>query len=158
MKKTIVIVILVIYIASIVIVNFFGLKIKEFEKVDYVEEIRCNSITVQNETPKTYEVYKVSDDGIPEYRFDFIKGDYTKDPESLANNPNVVYINYEVLPYTADNPNVKITFSGEGLENFVHYDEERQCFIFLKSKKRIEITITADDGHGAVTKIKIMSK
>ena len=42
MKKTIVIVILVVYIASIAVVNFFGLKIKEFEGVEYVEEIRCD--------------------------------------------------------------------------------------------------------------------
>ena len=46
MKKTIVIVILVVYIASIAVVNFFGLAIKEFDGVEYVQEIKCNSITV----------------------------------------------------------------------------------------------------------------
>ncbi len=158
MKKTIVIVILVVYIASIAVVNFFGLKIEEFDHVEYVQAIQCNGITVMNENPKSYPVYKTGEDGIAEYRFDFIKGNYTKDPESLASNPNVVYIDYEVIPHTAENPNVTITFDEAGVENFVHFDAERQCFVFLKAKRRIVVTISATDGSGATTTIKIMGR
>ena len=158
MKKTIVIVILVVYIASIAVVNCFGLKIEEFDHYEYVQEIKCNGITVKNENPKSYGVYKVSDEGIPEYRFDFIKGNYTKDPESLASNPNVVYIDCEVLPHTAENPNIAITFDEAGMENFIYFDAERQCFIFLANKKRITVTISATDGSGVQTQIKIMSR
>ena len=76
MKKTIIIVILVIYIASIAIVNFFGLKIKEFDRVEYVEEIKCNGITVMHENPISYEMKEVSEEGYPVYVFEFINGKY----------------------------------------------------------------------------------
>ena len=55
MKKTMVIVILAVYIASIAVVNFFGLEIKQFDGITYVSDIICSSITVQNETPVTIE-------------------------------------------------------------------------------------------------------
>ena len=78
MKKTIIIVILVVYIASIAVVNFFGLAMKEFDGVEYVQEIKCNGVTVLNENPKSYGIDKINDDGLPEYRFEFIDGKYTK--------------------------------------------------------------------------------
>lgn len=155
MKKTIVIVILVVYIASIAVVNFFGLAIKEFDGVEYVQEIKCNGITVMNETHKTYGVDKVSEDGIPEYRFDFIKGDYTKDPESLANNPNVVRIDYEVLPHTADGS--KVTFEFEE-KNYVHFDETTRTFVFLRNNRSLTVTLVATDGSNVRTTIVIKSR
>ena len=163
MKKTIVIVILVVYIASIAVVNFFGLAIKQFDGVEYVQEIKCNSITVLNENPKDYNVYKEPAEGeTPEFRFDFIKAplgtEYTMDPESLANNPNVVRLNYEVLPHLADDAQVTFEYDKEGLENIVYFDEATQTFVFLKRLKRIEVTIKATDGSNVKTTIKIMGK
>ena len=163
MKKTIVIVILVVYIASIAVVNFFGLAIKQFDGVEYVQEIKCDSITLLNENPKTYNVYKEPAEGeIPEFRFDFIKPpegeEYTLDPESLAANPNVVRLNYEVLPHLADNAQVTIEFDREGLTNIVYFDEATQTFVFLKRLKRIEVTIKSTDGSNVQTTIKIMGK
>ena len=40
MKKTIVIITLLIYIASIAVVNFFGLEVKVFDGITYVESIQ----------------------------------------------------------------------------------------------------------------------
>ena len=91
MKKTIVIVILVVYIASIVVVNFFGLKSEVFDGITYVKEIQCNSVTVQNETPVTIESKQMLG-GKPLFMFDFIPADqenpYTAEAESIINNPN----------------------------------------------------------------------
>lgn len=163
MKKTIVIVILVVYIASIAVVNFFGLKIKEFDHVEYVSEIKCESITVLNETPVTVGVYGVAKDPVTkedifEFRFPFTKGDYTTDPASLASNPNVVRINYEVLPHLADDSQIAFEFDREGLADIVYFDEETQTFVFLKRLKRIEVTIKATDGSNVKTRLKIMGK
>ena len=157
MKKAIVIVILVVYIASIAVVNFFGLKIKEFDHVEYVQEIKCESITVLNENPVTYTAKKLPPDvEIPEFYFKFTKGAeaYTKDPESLAANPNVVRLNYEVLPHLADD--TKITFLFEENEN-VYFDEATKTFVFLKAKRSIIVTILATDGSNIQTQIKIWS-
>ena len=71
MKKTIVIVLLVVYIASIAVVNFFGLEVKVFDGITYVQEIQCNSVTVQNEDPVTIES-KQNLGGKPLFLFDFI--------------------------------------------------------------------------------------
>ena len=162
MKKTIVIVILVVYIASIAVVNFFGLKIKEFDHVEYVSEIKCETITVLNENPVTVGVHAVEKDSegveIIEFRFPFTKGDYTTDPASLASNPNVVRINYEVLPHLADDSQIAFEFDQEGLAEIVYFDEETQTFVFLKRLKRIEVTIKATDGSNVKTRLKIMGK
>ena len=160
MKKTIVIVILVVYIASIAVVNFFGLKIKEFEGVEYVQEIKCDSITVLSENPKTYGLYNdpAAGDHL-EFRFQFIEAPegekYTKDPESLAKNPNVVSINYDVLPHLADESKVEFVFEDE---NYVHFDETTKTFVFLKFNRSVTVTIRATDGSNVSTTIEIKSR
>ena len=55
MKKTFIIIILAVYIASIAVVNFFGLEIKIFDGITYVERIECATITIQNENAVTLE-------------------------------------------------------------------------------------------------------
>ena len=71
MKKTIVIIILLIYIASIAVVNFFGLEVKVFDGITYVESIQCNTITLRNENPVTLSP-KQTLGGKPLFIFDFV--------------------------------------------------------------------------------------
>ena len=156
MKKTIIIVILVVYIASIAVVNFFGLKIKEFDGVEYVQEIKCSSITVLNEVPKTYQMYGIAEEeGCPEFRFAFTDGKYDKTPESLASNPNAVRIDYEVLPHLADESQVTFEFEEK---NYVHFDEATKTFIFLRNNRSLTVTILATDGSNVKTTIVIKSR
>ena len=163
MKKTIVIVILVVYIASIAVVNFFGLKIKEFDHVEYVQEIKCDSITVLNETPVTVSPYIPEPDAngiaIPEFYFDFIPGTYTADAASIASNPNRVRLDYEVLPHAADGSNVGFvfqdTFDKDG-NLLVDFDEATQTFVFLAPIEMIEVTLKSTDGSNIKTTIRIM--
>ena len=164
MKKTIVIVILVVYIASIAVVNFFGLKIKEFEGVEYVQEIKCDSITVLNETPITLEPQKIlapdeNGNSVSEFYFDFISGTYTDDDASLAANPNRIRLNYDVLPHTADTSSIvfvcKDVVDKEG-NLLVQFDPSTQTIVFLEPWAAIEITIKATDGRKALKTIKIM--
>ncbi len=108
MKKTMVIIILVVFIASIAVVNFFGLEIKVFDGITYVEKIECNTITIQNENPITLTPARELN-GIPLFIFEFIPsadGDYTIDEESILKNPNAIHINYEVFPHVADETGV----------------------------------------------------
>ena len=158
MKKTIIIVILVVYIASIVVVNFFGLQIKEFDGIDYVEEIKCESITVLNENPKNYGVTEVVD-GLPVFKFDFIEASngekYTNDPASLASNPNAIRINYDVLPHSADESQVRFEFEEK---NYVYFDEATETFVFLKNYKSFKVKICATDGSNKSITIEIKSR
>ena len=163
MKKTIVIVILVVYIASIAVVNFFGLQIKQFDHVEYVQEIKCESITVLNENPVTVSPYprpvKEGEKPINEFYFTFIEGNYTSDPASLASNPNRVRLNYEVLPHLAENTKVTFVFDEQYDKNgnlLVQFDKETETFVFLQSYVLVEVTIKSTDGSNIKTTVKLM--
>lgn len=51
MKKSTVIIILIVYLASIVVVGFFGMRVKVYDKVKYIQSIE---VTAQAENEKMY--------------------------------------------------------------------------------------------------------
>ena len=158
MKKTMVIIILVVFIASIAIVNFFGLEIKVFDGITYVEKIECNSITVQNEDPVTLTPHKELN-GIPLFVFEFIPspdGEYTADEESILANPNAVQINYEVFPHIADETGV--VFEYDQSSNIAVFHELSRTITFIKPNKIFTITIRSTDGSNKSTTISIMGQ
>lgn len=161
MKKVIVIVILVVYIASIAVVNFFGLEIKVFDGITYVEDIRCDSITVQNQNPVTLEP-KQNLDGKLLFIFDFIPAPedkpYTTDDESIVVNPNAVQINYEVFPHLADETGVRLEYDKDAMEGVVVFHEISHTFVFLQPNRAITVTIKAIDGSNKSTQIVIMGR
>ena len=161
MKKTIVIVILVVFIASIAVVNFFGLEIKQFDGITYVEEILCESITVQNQNSVTLEP-KQNIGGKPVFIFDFVtapEGDpYTTEDESIVRNPNAVQINYEVFPHLADETGVRFEYDEEAMEGVVVFHELSRTFVFLQPNRAITVTIKAIDGSNKSTQIVIMGR
>ena len=160
MKKTIIIIILAVYIASIAIVNFFGLEIKVFDGITYVTDIQCESITVQNENPITI-ISSYSIGGKPLFEFDFIPppvdDPYTTDDESIIKNPNAVQINYEVFPHLADNTGVKFEFDRNANEGVVVFHELSRTFVFLKPDRMVDITIKSTDGSNVSIHIKLIA-
>ncbi len=158
MKKTIIILILVIYIASIAIVNFFGLAPTTFDGVTYVESIICNTVTVQNENGGQLPISAYLGD-TPLFKFNFIPAPegspYTEEDESIVSNPNAVQINYEVLPHLADDTNVRFKFDKEAMAGVAVFHEPSKSLIFLKSDVILYITIEAVDGHGAQTTVAV---
>lgn len=105
MKKTVIIAIFIVYLASILAVQFFGFPATVPESGVYIEGITITDVTLSNREEGNYDtVYKGSDktSGVPSYSFKFISGDYTNDEESLANNPNRVKISYLLEPVDAD--------------------------------------------------------
>lgn len=130
----------------------------------YVQEIKCDSITLLREPQVVVEKYvnqyeEPDEDEPVEFRFDFIQApegtSYTTDPESLASNPNRVRINYELLPEGVSNPEVVFEYD-EFLTGRVFFDEETDTFVFLQRLRRITIIIQAADGSNVKTEIKIM--
>lgn len=159
MKKTIIIIILLVYIASIAVVNFFGLEIKIFDGITYVESIACDTITVQNENPVTLTPVQI-DNGIPLFIFNFIPAPdgepYTADAESIIKNPNAVSLNYEVLPHLADDTGVRFEFDEESMAGSVVFHELSRTFVFLEPTKMYTITIKATDGSNKSMQVNIM--
>ena len=164
MKKTIVIIILAVYIASIAIVNFFGLEIKGFDGITYVSSIQCDTVTVHNETPKDLMPtnYIGPNRDIPLFVFDFIPApggtEYTSEAESVITNPNAVQINYEVKPHLADETGVRFEYDEAAMEGVAVFHEVSKTFVFLKPDTVFTITIKATDGSNKSTQVSIMGR
>jgi hypothetical protein len=161
MKKTIVIILLVVYIASIAVVNFFGLEVKVFDGVTYVQQIQCNNVTVRNENSVTLEPKQMLG-GKPLFIFDFVPAPeddpYTSEDESILNNPNAVQINYEVFPHLANETGVKFEYDIETNEGVVVFHELSRTFVFLKPNRAVTVTIRAIDGSNVSTQIVLMGR
>jgi hypothetical protein len=145
MKKTVIIAILLIYLGSLVIVNFFGLKMKNFEGTKYVEEINCS---VVHRGQEGMEIKEIADPMTPETTwciFDFIEDPFGYKEEDLESNPNVVQLDYHVYPETADNTRVKLEYDHETTEGVCVVNENNMTIVFLKPMG-ITINIVAADG------------
>ena len=160
MKKTIVIVILAVFIASIAIVNFFGLEIKQFDSITYVSAIQCDTVIFHGDNSKELSPtqYAGKDGNTPVFEFNFIPADesdpYTLD--NLVDNPNIIQINYEVMPHLADVKDVKFEYDAEA--GVAVYHELSGSFIFLKPDVALTITIRAIDGSNVSTQIRIKGR
>ncbi|MBQ8528181.1 MAG: hypothetical protein IJ459_00425 [Clostridia bacterium] len=161
MKKTIVIVILAVYIASIAVVNFFGLEVKVFEGTTYVSSIQCDSITFHGDNSRviTASQYTGKNSDIPLFIFDFIPPadgtSYTSDEDSITSNPNIIEINYEIFPHLADEAGIKFEYDeGAGV---VAFHELSSSFVFLKPQM-FTLTIKATDGSNVSCQVCILGR
>ena len=164
MKKTIVVIILAVYIASIAVVNFFGLELKVFDGITYVESIQCDTVVLRNEDsivlhPVTY----IGQNGeIPLFEFTFTpKADgteYTSDPESIISNPNAIELEYVVFPHLASETGVNYEYDEKGMEGLAVFREDLKTLIFLKPGKIFTVTIKATDGSNKSTTVAIRGK
>ena len=162
MKKVLVIVILVIFIASVAIVNFFGLEVGIFDGTTYVTSIQCDSVILRRESggeigPSSY----MSSDDSPIFTVPFIKsndpGGYTMDDASLMKNPNAVEINYAVFPYNADDQGVSFIYDTAAIEGVAYFSESIKTLVFLKPNVMVSITLMATDGSNISTKLNIIA-
>ena len=156
MKKILVVVIMVVYIASIAVVNFFGLETKVFDGITYVTDIQCNSITLIRENQVTVDPVDYLVNGNKAFIFEFIPASegnpYTVD--NIKTNPNRVQINYEVLPHLADEQGVIFEFDEKANEGIAVLHEN--TFVFLKPNKGITVSVKAKDGSNVSTQIYIL--
>ena len=106
MKKTVIIAILIVYLASILAVNFFGLQMVVSAPTVYVDQIVMNGISLER-TEGSLETFSVQDDdGLTSYRFYYENGKYSSD--NVDENPNTVIIDYTILPEEANHKEVDI--------------------------------------------------
>ena len=161
MKKAIIILIIVVYFASIALVNFIGLETKVHDGIVYVTNIKCDSITLLNGENEQLQATTYWS-GVPIFVFDFTpSGDengYTKDDASINSNPNVIQPNIDVLPHNADISKYIFEYDAEQYEDFIVFHEDLNAFVFLVPNKMITVTITTTDGSHKSTTIKILGK
>ena len=161
MKKTIIILILVVYVASVAVVNFFGLEVKIHDGIVYVQSIKCDSITLldgENEKIEAATYWS----GVPIFIFDFTpsatNGGYTKEESSIMSNPNVIQLNLDVLPHNADVSSFHFEFDEEAYEDAIVFRDDINAFVFLVPNRIITITVTSTDGSNITTTVKILGR
>ena len=109
MKKSVVILIALIYVASVALVSFFGLQFKIFEEVIAVERIEItNEGQKHSETHGDYVVIRPNANG--EWRYQI---DYHVYPENASNTK--VDLAYEKVDYASIDENCVVTFTGQGV-------------------------------------------
>lgn len=137
MKKSVVILIGIIYIASIFVVGFFGMKVKSFDTIIYITDIEC-----------TNENVKVKADNEKELRFDY-------DP-SGDKMTNTLIITYSVYPENATMKGteaVKLMYN----ENPKLVEEVDGLKITFKGKGVFTVYLKSLDGSNIIETIKIIS-
>lgn len=177
MKKVVIVVILAVYLASIALVNFFGLKVSIFEGTTYVTEITVERVVLHRDGDGKVEKF-LDDTGMPNYYFEFVnllktgaeysendKIEYSESDESIIANPNTVLIDYKVNPGNASNKNVDFVFSqkiGEednkvylGVNGSVKavFLKDKHVLIILQPRFFVDITLSATDGSNVSTSI-----
>ncbi len=177
MKKVVIVVILAVYLASIALVNFFGLKVSIFEGTTYVTEITVERVVLHRDGDGKVEKF-LDDTGTPNYYFEFAnllktgaeysendKIEYSESDESIIANPNTVLIDYKVKPGNASNKNVDFVFSqkiGEednkvylGVNGSVKavFLKDKHVLIILQPRFFVDITLRATDGSNVSTNI-----
>lgn len=131
MKKSVIILIGVIYIAAIALVSFFGLQAKIYNEKVYVERIEIlNEYDIDDQGNK-YIVFYPDENGERKFQ-----------------------INYRVYPDDASTK--KVDFNYDTQNTNVTIDENG--VVTFKKKGSVIVNITATDGSGVSEKIEITSR
>ncbi len=159
MKKLILIVTILLYIGSILVINFFGLEILPFDGITYVSSIQCDQVILRRGNVKLSPVSY--DNNKPVFAFEFVPpengGEYTEEDESINANTNVVELDYAVFPYNADSTSVRFEYDEVAAKGIVHFIESKRTLVFLKPDAGITITIVATDGSNVRTSLYIFA-
>ena len=143
MKKSTLIIILVIYFGSIAIINFFGLNVKTYNELINVSAIKCI-----NKTDKTTEV--IEENGIKTLK---IKFDEPADPIKLTGT--MLQLEWRVEPDNASKKDVEFSYAPKTNKVTFYKDEKGRDtgLILFSGPTMITITITSTDGMRISTSV-----
>ena len=140
MKKGVIIAIFLVYLASIVLVQIFGVPVTVPESGAYIDGITVSGVELSNpQAGQNIEIREQQqEDGKMLYLFRFVDGEYTTEEESLKNNPNRIKINYVLTPEDASKAYLDYLYNGA--DGSYYIDQETDEIIFLE-KGRLEVTL-----------------
>ncbi len=133
MKKSVVILILVIYLASVALVSFFGLQYKTFDEVIYTERIEFLNEDIQENNDGSY---------------------YARAKKDESTGLWVYQIKYRVYPDNASNKEVDFQYDPQ--KTGVTVDTETGIVTFEGGV--LEITIKPKDGTDISAVIKLYAR
>ena len=159
MKKTTIIVICVVYLLSILAVQFFGIPYSFPESGEYIESIQIESVSLSKRSAgqSTNIECVQNDEGVYAYLFNFIEASpgapYTKDADSLESNPNRVKITYKLLPEGVGQAALKIIVSEKDVVVLNSSEENTYELVFLKNDLAPDVIIKETKGADVGVKI-----
>lgn len=136
MKKSVIILIGIIYVASIFVVGFFGMQIKAFDAMVYITDIECTNENVTTNPDQTKTI-----------RFD-----YSADGDLLK---NTLILTYDVYPKNS-------TLKGTDAVKLVYDEEQRVANIdglqitFL-GRGVLTVYLKSLDGSNVIETIKLIA-
>lgn len=147
MKKSTVILIAIVYVASIVIVSIFGLKAKIYSEVIPVTAIECQNTTtkdivVEDDYGKTIIYAKLKTDDL----------DYIETEDGSIVGGTMIEIKYRVLPDNASNKKVKYVYREEYDNGLIHFQKGAPVVLFTEAGI-FTIKVMATDGTQKYTEI-----
>lgn len=148
MKKSTLIIIMIIYIASIVVINFFGLSVKVYNEVINVTSIECFNETDDQATVQT------NSKGIKELVIDYNK--LHTDVDSEGKEYKLYMLQIRVIPDNAtyksfrlagEHRNIKFAKDGNGRDTGI---------IMFYGKAFVDVKIISTDGQNITTNLSII--
>ena len=144
MKKSTLIMIAIVYIASIVLISLFGMKAVVYNEVIPVTKIEC-----LNETDSKTEVYYSGDMKV-------IKVQFTEAGNAETLKGTMVQLTYRVLPDNASNKNIKYVYTENNRVEFVRGEDDREVgLVLIKGQVVLKVKIMAMDGSKVYTEVVI---
>lgn len=146
MKKTVIIAIFIVYLASIVMVQLFAIPPSVPEGGAYVENLEITGVEIVNREEGDTQVRAMTNAQTGEiwYWFYFVPctdGEYTRDEASLASNPNRIRINFDLTPDDATKEYLAYVLNND---NVVHITGTSEL-VFLK---RVSVTVEVKESKG----------
>lgn len=135
MKKSVVILIAIIYVASIALVSFFGLQYQNFFEIVYTEQIELLGDNIKtNDKGEKYVVILPDEEGNYAYQ-----------------------IQYRVHPDNATNSKVDFVFDHEKADKSSISVDENGVVTFPKRGGTLKVKLVAKDGSGASATITLIT-
>lgn len=146
MKKVTLIIISVIYVASIVLISVFGMK-----SVLYITVVSVRDIVCLNQTDPENNIDVSYDDDIIIIKTPFIgPGDYTSETGTM------LQLEWHVYPDNATNKEVKFVYDKDNPRiDFFLIDQKEVGLIMFSGKTFLEVKIMATDGSRVFAEIRI---
>jgi len=152
MKKSVLVLIMAIYIASIMFIALFGMESALYDEKLYVERIE-----ITNETCEEYTVHYSQEEDIT-YIIFFYDDTYEDDWQSGL-NPNTIILGFRIVPEDATNRRVSFGYDKNNENGENPYGEVTDNGIVrFKRWGTITVTISALDGSGAKAKVSIVAR
>lgn len=156
MKKSVMIIIGIIYVASIVVINFFGMKVFVYNKTIDVEQIVCLNKTDEEKgiVVSTFESYNGETGTAITIKFD-------KPANKNLMTGTMLQLDLRVLPDNATKKELSFTSTASDEEvEFITDESGKQTglILFYNSTSIFEVFVKSTDNSNVTLRLKIWAK